>query len=77
MREYEPSTLPLWIMPQAASNRLEYDLQTPWHLLVSGSYIFPGAVTEGKMGFITADVEYIDQYQLVNTVSRSTKMEIR
>ncbi len=24
----------------------------------SGSYIFPGQVTEGKMGFITADIEY-------------------
>jgi len=41
------------------SNELQYDLQTPWHLIASGSYIFPGAVTEGKMGFITADVEYI------------------
>ncbi|HEV3222454.1 MAG TPA: hypothetical protein VGZ90_06225 [Puia sp.] len=41
------------------SNSLEYDLQSPWHLLASGSYIFPGAVTEGKMGFITADIEYV------------------
>ena len=41
------------------SNRLEYDLQSPWHILLSGSYIFPGAVTEGRMGFITADVEYV------------------
>jgi hypothetical protein len=41
------------------SNSLDYDLQAPWHLLVSGSYIFPGAVTEGKMGFITADIEYV------------------
>jgi hypothetical protein len=40
-------------------NSLEYDLQSPWHLIASGSYIFPGAVTEGKMGFITADIEYI------------------
>jgi len=40
------------------SNTLEYDQQTPWGIVVSGSYIFPGAVTEGKMGFITADVEY-------------------
>jgi hypothetical protein len=43
----------------AASNKLEYDLQTAWHILASGSYIFPGAVTEGKMGFITADVEFV------------------
>jgi hypothetical protein len=43
----------------AASNKLQYDLQTPWHLVASGSYIFPGLVTTGKMGFITADVEYI------------------
>jgi hypothetical protein len=42
-----------------ASNSLEYDMQSPWHFLISGSYIFPGAVTEGKMGFITADVEYV------------------
>ncbi len=40
-------------------NSLEYDLQTPWHFIASGSYIFPGALTEGKMGFITADVEYV------------------
>ncbi len=42
-----------------ASNRLEYDLQSPWHFVASGSYIFPGSVTEGKMGFITADIEYV------------------
>src|SRR5450432_24026 len=42
-----------------ASNKLEYDLQSPWHLVASGSYIFPGSVTEGKMGFITADIEYV------------------
>jgi hypothetical protein len=42
-----------------ASNKLEYDLQTAWHLVASGSYIFPGSVTEGKMGFITADIEYV------------------
>lgn len=42
-----------------SSNSLEYDLQSPWHLLASASYIFPGAVTEGKMGFITADIEYV------------------
>ena len=52
-------------LDQAAgvSNRLEYDLQSPWHLVASGSYIFPGSVTEGKMGFITADIEYTAQYQ--------------
>jgi long-subunit fatty acid transport protein len=26
---------------------------------VSGSYIFPGSLTEGKMGFITTDIEYV------------------
>jgi hypothetical protein len=41
------------------SNSLEYDLQSPWHFVASASYIFPGAVTEGKMGFITADIEYV------------------
>ncbi len=44
---------------QNAGNSLEYDLQTPWHFLLSGSYIFPGAVTDGKMGFITTDIEYV------------------
>jgi hypothetical protein len=42
-----------------AGNSFDYDLQSPWHMLVSGSYIFPGEVTQGKMGFITADVEYV------------------
>ena len=47
-------------LPQGdLGNSLTYDLQTPWHLLVSGSYIFPGAVTHGSMGFVTADIEYI------------------
>ena len=41
-----------------ATNSLNYELSTPWHFLVSGSYIFPGQLTEGKMGFITADIEY-------------------
>ena len=41
-----------------AINSLNYELVTPWHFLVSGSYIFPGLLTEGKMGFITADIEY-------------------
>jgi len=41
------------------SNSLEYDLQTPWRLVASGSYIFPGEITSGQMGFITADIEYV------------------
>jgi hypothetical protein len=41
-----------------SSNSYKYQLDAPWHFLVSGSYIFPGQVTEGKMGFITADIEY-------------------
>jgi hypothetical protein len=40
-------------------NTLDYNLQTPWHFVVSGSYIFPGEVISGKMGFITADIEYV------------------
>ncbi len=49
------------ILDQAANagNSIDYDLQTPWHIIASGSYIFPGAVTKGKMGFITADIEYV------------------
>jgi len=42
-----------------ASNTLQYDLTSPWHFIASGSYIFPGALQAGKMGFITADIEYI------------------
>jgi hypothetical protein len=42
-----------------ASNSLEYDLNTPWHFIASGSYIFPGELTHGKMGFITGDIEYV------------------
>jgi hypothetical protein len=42
-----------------SGNSFEYDLQTAWKMLISGSYIFPGQVTEGKMGFITADIEYV------------------
>lgn len=41
------------------SNSIEYNLQSPWHMVVSGSYIFPGEVTSGKMGFITTDIEYV------------------
>jgi hypothetical protein len=42
-----------------SGNSFEYDLQSAWKMLISGSYIFPGQVTEGSMGFITADIEYI------------------
>jgi long-subunit fatty acid transport protein len=47
-------------MDQLASsgNSYKYQLYAPWHFLVSGSYIFPGELTQGKMGFITADIEY-------------------
>jgi len=41
------------------SNTINYDVEGPWHFLVSGSYIFPGTQVEGKMGFITADIEYV------------------
>jgi len=48
-------------LDQAAGvgNSIEYNLQTPWRLIASGSYIFPGQQTKGSMGFITADIEYI------------------
>lgn len=41
-----------------SGNSYKYQLYAPWHFIISGSYIFPGQVTEGKMGFITADIEY-------------------
>jgi len=41
-----------------ATSNFKYQLYTPWHFVLSGSYIFPGQLTEGKMGFITADIEY-------------------
>jgi hypothetical protein len=42
-------------------NAISYDLYTPWHFLVSGSYIFGSgeADTKKQKGFITADFEYI------------------
>lgn len=42
-----------------SGNSFQYDLQTAWKMLISGSYIFPGQVRSGSMGFITADIEYI------------------
>jgi hypothetical protein len=42
----------------SSGNSYKYQLDAPWHFLVSGSYIFPGELTYGKMGFITADIEY-------------------
>jgi hypothetical protein len=49
------------VLDQAASagNSIEYDFTTPWHFIASGSYIFPGELMQGKMGFITADIEYV------------------
>jgi hypothetical protein len=49
------------VLDQAANagNSIEYDFSTPWHFIASGSYIFPGELTQGKMGFITADIEYV------------------
>ncbi|GEP97866.1 OmpP1/FadL family transporter [Chitinophaga cymbidii] len=39
----------------------EYSLQTPWHGLISASYIFgTNADVSQQHGFITADVEYVD-----------------
>ncbi|HTI94202.1 MAG TPA: hypothetical protein VL727_26595 [Puia sp.] len=42
-------------------NSFKYDLYTPWHFLLSGSYIFGSGQQEAKQqkGFITADLEYI------------------
>ncbi len=56
LRNVESSTLDL---AANSGNSFDYNLQTPWHILVSGSYIFPGEISHGKMGFITADAEYI------------------
>lgn len=42
-------------------NSFNYKLVTPWHFLVSGSYIFGGGQADSKKqkGFITGDLEYI------------------
>jgi hypothetical protein len=42
-------------------NTESYDLYTPWHFLVSGSYIFGSGQSDTKKqkGFVTADLEYI------------------
>lgn len=53
-------------------SRYEYDLMSPWKILVSASYVFGGVedVTKQK-GFLSADVEYINykgnSYQAVST----------
>lgn len=42
-------------------NMFKYTLNTPWHFLLSGSYLFGGGEKDFKQqkGFITADIEYI------------------
>jgi len=42
-------------------NSFNYRLYTPWHFLVSGSYVFGSGQADSKKqkGFITADLEYI------------------
>jgi hypothetical protein len=42
-------------------NSFDYRLTTPWHFLVSGSYIFGAgqADTKKQKGFVSADLEYI------------------
>ncbi|MBS1663908.1 MAG: hypothetical protein JST68_22875 [Bacteroidetes bacterium] len=42
-------------------NVFKYDLYTPWHFLLSGSYLFGGGEKDFRQqkGFITADIEYV------------------
>jgi hypothetical protein len=42
-------------------NSISYELYTPWHFLISGSWLFGSgqADTRRQKGFITADLEYI------------------
>jgi hypothetical protein len=42
-------------------NSVQYDLFTPWHFLLSGSYIFGSgqADIKNQKGFLTADLEYL------------------
>ena len=42
-------------------NSVQYDLYTPWHFLLSGSYIFGSgqADVKSQKGFLTADLEYV------------------
>jgi len=43
------------------ANTFKYDFYSPWHFLVSGSYLFGGGRQDSRQqkGFITADLEYI------------------
>lgn len=43
------------------ANSFKYDFYSPWHFLVSGSYIFGSGEKDSRQqkGFITADLEYI------------------
>ena len=42
-------------------NSVNYDLYTPWHFLISGSYIFGAGEADFRKqkGFVTADFEYV------------------
>ncbi|HLK29458.1 MAG TPA: hypothetical protein VKT28_12830 [Puia sp.] len=46
---------------QTTANQISYVLITPWHFLLSASYLFGAGIEDvGKQkGFITADVEYV------------------
>jgi hypothetical protein len=45
-------------------NTVDYRLITPWHFLVSGSYIFGSGQADAKnqKGFVSADLEYITSH---------------
>ncbi|HTS44012.1 MAG TPA: hypothetical protein VMH01_06420 [Puia sp.] len=47
-------------LDQNSAGSFKYNLQSPWKIVVSGSYIFGGGVENVKeqKGFITADIEY-------------------
>jgi hypothetical protein len=54
-------------------NAVSYDLYTPWHFLLSGSYIVGSGETDTKKqkGFITADLEYITTHDPHYTTDNS------
>ncbi len=45
----------------SSANKVNYDLLTPWKMMISGSYLFGAgnADVSKQQGFITADIEYV------------------
>ena len=53
------------ILGQVVTQNLKYDFNTPWRLMLSGSYVFREIEnTKKQRAFITADIEYLNYKNL-------------